>query len=108
VDQGVNIMGQTSRISKNNTKVVFNQTTHTTTVTLHQTDIVVFTAETITLNTGGWPTATTRNRMNQVASEYHLGYRVYQVRGQMFVDTPTPDGQRLPLSFFDGITFNRF
>jgi hypothetical protein len=101
-------MGQQNRISKNNTKITRNQTTHTTTVTLHTTDIVVFTADTITLNTGGWPTATTRTRMNQVANEYRLGFQVYQVRGQMFVDTPTPDGARLPLAFYDGITFNRF
>jgi hypothetical protein len=45
-------------------------------VTLHQTDIVTYDEDSITLNTGGWKTATTKARMNFVSEEYRLGYKV--------------------------------
>lgn len=72
-------MPQLNRISRNNTKVA--RYTDNTMVTLHSTIIVNVTRERILLYTGGWFTATTRNRMNQVSNEMGLGYRVEQHKG---------------------------
>ena len=77
-------MPQLRKISKNNTAVVHNA--DTTTVILHGTPIVTITPEHIVLNTGGFNTATTRNRMNQVSNQLNLGYKVYIRSGYTFVD----------------------
>jgi hypothetical protein len=42
------------------------------------TDVVSFNDQIITLKTGGWKTATTKVRMNQVSRQFGLGYSVYQ------------------------------
>lgn len=78
-------MGQMKWIGKRATKV----TTEfgTTTVRYHETDVVTFDAETITLKTGGWRTATTKNRMNQTANQYDLRFIVYQEKFEWFVRT---------------------
>jgi hypothetical protein len=47
-------------------------------VTYHGTDVVTWDNDTITLNTGGWFTVTTKARMNQTASQFNLGFTVYQ------------------------------
>ena len=39
------------------------------------------------LNTGGWPTVTTKARMNQTANQYDLGFTVYQKDFNWFVQT---------------------
>ena len=51
-----------------------------TIVSLYATDIVdIGTSDnTITLNTGGWNTVTTKERMNAVLSAFDSPYRVYQ------------------------------
>jgi len=51
-----------------------------TIVSLYATDIVdIDTSDnTITLNTGGWNTVTTKERMNAVLSAFDSPYRVYQ------------------------------
>lgn len=67
-------MPQLNKISKNNTTVKYKDGYHT--VTLHQTDIVKLNDDEIILNTGGWFTNVTRDRMNQVSNEYKLGYSV--------------------------------
>lgn len=74
-----------------------------TRVIYHSTAVVSFDADTITLNSGGWFTATTKTRMNQASNHFDLGYQVSQKSGQWFV---TYRGQNLP---FDGntITLNR-
>jgi len=48
-----------------------------TSVQYHATVVVHFTEYTVTLNSGGWRTATTKVRMNQASSEFNLGYSVY-------------------------------
>ena len=65
-------------IKTNNTDVRFEDG-HTI-VRLHATDIVdVDTNDnTITLDTGGWNTVTTKERMNAVLSAFDSPYRVYQ------------------------------
>ena len=49
-----------------------------TRVIYHQTTVVQFDNDLIVLDTGGWKTPTTKTRMNQAASQFNLGYRVYQ------------------------------
>lgn len=67
-------MPQLNKISKNTTTVKYRDGYHT--VTLHQTDIVKLNDDEIILNTGGWFTDQTRNRMNQVSNEHKLDYSV--------------------------------
>jgi RNase P/RNase MRP subunit p29 len=77
-------MSHISLKRKGNTKVINNE--NELLVTLYHTDIVHATNELITLNTGGYETVTTKNRMNQAASEYGLGYYVYKARHQWYVN----------------------
>ena len=72
-------MSQVTKISRNNTKVA--RFAGRTVITLHDTDIVDVNSETITLNTGGWPTTTTRTRMTQASHELGLGYGVSFAKG---------------------------
>lgn len=73
-------MAQQHKISKNNTRIVTEGDTRM--VCLHSTPIVKVTPDTIYLNTGGWLTTTTMTRMNQVASEWDLGFRVSRRGGK--------------------------
>ena len=82
----------TNKITTNNTAVSTIGTT--TTVTLYGTKIVEFTPEKITLKTGGFKTATTKKRMNEVSNVFGLGYRIFSKRGQWVVDF---DGRELDL-----------
>jgi|TARA_Y100000310_G_C20335694_1_gene647385 hypothetical protein len=70
-------MGQQTRVGKYRTTVATDRD-GVTRVTYHQTAVVEFDSTTITLNTGGWATNTTKTRMNQAASQFGLGFRVYQ------------------------------
>jgi len=68
-------------------------TTHTsvqtkdgvTSVRYHSTDVVRFDSDKITLDSGGWRTNTTKNRMNQASNQFDLGFRVYQENYHWFV-----------------------
>ena len=60
-----------------------------TTVTYHETDVVIFDDLTVKLDNGGYETPTTKLRMNQAANQFDLRYHVYQHKGVWFVDTPT-------------------
>jgi hypothetical protein len=63
---------------------------------LHGTDVVtVSSSGDITLDSGGWQTTTTRERMNQLLQ--CIGFRIYQKRWQWYLsgrgsDTPYSDG----------------
>ena len=72
-------------IRTGNTEVRFHD--GRTIVRLHSTDIVdVDTRDnTITLNTGGWNTVTTKERMNAVLRAFNSPYRVYQRDFQWYV-----------------------
>jgi hypothetical protein len=77
-------MGQMHKISRNNTTVTRHD--GTVVVTLHSTDVVkVSLDKTVTLDTGGWCTVTTKARMNQAATELGLGFRVFAEKGNWFV-----------------------
>ena len=71
-----------------------------TIVRYHDTDIVKFTKRmepfrhisgpelpvtTVELDTGGWWSATTKKRMNEVSAHYKLGFQVFQRKGKWFV-----------------------
>jgi hypothetical protein len=55
-------------------------------ITYHTTPVVAFDDKTITLNTGGWATVTTKLRMNQASNQFDLGYQVYAKNYYWFVD----------------------
>ena len=57
-----------------------------TEVVYHQTAVVTFDDETITLNDGGWATMTTKTRMNQASNQFGLGFRVYSKDWQWYAD----------------------
>lgn len=69
-----------------------------------ETLIVEKVGDTITLDSGGWETVTTKRKMNQAARQFALGYSVYQKDHKWFV--VKPDGETVP--FRDGITFPRY
>ena len=69
-----------------------------------ETLIVEKVGDTITLDSGGWETVTTKRKMNQAARQFALGYSVYQKDYRWFV--AMPDGQTVP--FRDGMTFPRY
>lgn len=64
----------------------------------HQTPVVKWDAGRIVLTTGGFHSRTTKERMNQAADIYGLGFQVYQKGGEWFVSYR---GEMLP---FDGRT----
>ena len=75
-----------------------------TLVFYHNTAVVRFDATKIWLNSGGWRTPTTKLRMNQAASQFNLGYRVYQHDFAWYVKLSDNDQ---PLIFSDGMVFAR-
>jgi hypothetical protein len=95
-------MGQTQRISKNNTKVV--KTDDLVTVQLHATIVVAFnpTTKVTRLDSNNWRTTTTKTRMNQTSNEYGLGWSVFQKNHKWFVSRS--DGSVVP--YQDGIILN--
>ena len=56
-----------------------------TIVRYHQTDVVKFDTHHVTLNSGGYRTATTKVRMMQASNQFDLGFAVYQKAFDWFV-----------------------
>ena len=73
-----------------------------TCVKYHDTDVVKFNYHEVILNSGGFRTSTTKLRMNQAASEFGLGYRVFQKNFEWFVQY-----NGVVYNFIDGMVFNR-
>lgn len=71
-------------------------------VVYQSTVIVKWTYDTVTLNSGGWQTVTTKKKMNQASYQFNLGYQVYQKDFEWFVDY-----KGITLPFFDGIILQR-
>lgn len=76
-------------------------------VRLHFTDVITFNPDgSVTLNSGGWRTVTTKDRMN-----FTSGVRVFQHAHEWYVAVAreTDDGLRYDwdssIDYFDGITF---
>lgn len=52
----------------------------------HNTDVVRVSKDgKVTLNSGGYRTATTKLAINQVSNQYGYGFNVYQANGQWYV-----------------------
>jgi hypothetical protein len=95
-------MSQTKRLGSTAT-TVYPDKTGETVVRYHATEVVRFSPDKVTLNSGGWKTATTKLRMNQASNQFGLGYTVRQKDFSWFVDLS--DGEVIP--FTDGMTFRR-
>ena len=93
-------MARNNKISKTATKIRVEA--GKTFVRYHATDVVAFDADIITLNSGGWRTATTKSRMNQTANEYNLPFQVFQKKHNWFVTIGSET-----VEFTDGMTFAR-
>jgi len=69
----------------------------------HETAVVVHDRDNggqVVLNSNGWRTATTKKAMNQASRQGHLGFDVFQKKGEWFVTTYC---NTTPRSFYDGI-----
>jgi len=88
-------MSQQHTLGKTSTTVRSEGDGHLS-VVYHATEVVKRENGVITLDTGGWKTATTKTRMNQASSQFGLGYNVFQKNHEWFVDY---EGKTLP---FDG------
>lgn len=85
-------MGQQHTTGKHCTTVVNND--KLARVTYHGTDVVLWdkVAGTITLNTGGYFTVTTKARMNQALSQWGIRANVYQKKGEWYCNPHYIDG----------------
>lgn len=54
-------------------------------VTYISTTIVQWNADTVTLDSGGWHTVTTKRKMTQASHQFGLGFTVFQRNGDWFV-----------------------
>jgi allantoicase len=86
-------MAQTHKVGKTATTVKKDSAGNLV-VTYHATDVVTARPDgSVVLNANGWFTNTTRLRMNQAASQFQLGYSVFQKAGNWFA---TWKGQTVP------------
>jgi hypothetical protein len=86
-------------------------------VTYVSTRIVAWDDDSVTLNSSGWRTVTTKRKMCQAASQFGLGFVVSQRKGEWYVTRlgRSPEGYpsaceqhgAVELPFHDGITFPR-
>jgi hypothetical protein len=67
------------------------------------TPIVTLEGDTVTLNSGGWETVTTKRKMNQASNQFGLGFGVFQKEWVWFVDLPNGE----TVKFVDGMSFKR-
>ena len=95
-------MSKTRIIGKHATEIITNIIPHDWRLGATRTIVVVFDRESIKLDSGGWHTATTKLRMNQVSNQYDLGYLVFQIKGEWFVEYR---GEDIP--FYDGMILRR-
>jgi hypothetical protein len=73
-------------------------------VTYHDTDIAILRPDgTVTLNSGGWLTATTKKRMNQAFDNWGFTIRVEQTKGEWSIRNYKTQQM---VAFFDYITFD--
>lgn len=78
-------------------------------VTYHSTDVVIVRSlGAITLDTGGWRTATTKTRMNQASNQFGLGFQVHQDEFAWFVTIRNAAGELVSQLAFDEqtVSFN--
>ena len=85
-------MGRMNKLGTHKT-VVFTDEDGFTKVIYYTTNVVAFNNDKIVLNTGGFWTKSTKDRMNQASIQFRLGYSVYQSKGQWYVDYK---GEKIP------------
>ena len=95
-------MANMQRIGEHKT-VVLNKD-NSVEVYYHDTMVVYVSGKYLTLNTGGYYTATTKTRMNQTSNQYNLGYRVFQKNFNWFVDF---EGEIIPFDKSGIITLKK-
>jgi hypothetical protein len=78
-------MPQQYKIGQHSTTVSGSLKDNNLSVVYHSTDVVKVTPTKIILNTGGWYTVTTKNRMNQTSNQFNIGFYVYQKNCNWFV-----------------------
>lgn len=78
-------MGTLQKIGRVATTVAGDDNGNTV-VTYHDTAVVTFNQDLITLNSGGWLSHTTKARMNQTSNVFRLGYQVFQHKYRWYVD----------------------
>lgn len=66
----------------------------------HQTKVVRWNSEYCVLDSGGYRTAATKRRMNEIAKEFCLDFEVFQRGGEWFVRLPwkTSGGTTVPFT----------
>jgi len=69
----------------------------------HQTAVVSWNDNKIILDSGGYLTATTKKRMNEVSHIYKLDFRIYQENNEWFVWRRPYE----PIPFEDGLMLTR-
>lgn len=93
-------MARMNRIGKGNTTIKTEN--GKTTVRYHATDVVTFDKRRIILNSGGWYTKSTKDRLNQTAAQFALGFHVYQEANEWHVSYKGES-----VDFFDGMVLDR-
>ena len=93
-------MAQTSQVRGRATSIRTED--NVTYVRYHDTDVVAFDAKSISLNSDGYRTVTTKTRMNQASNQFCLRFGVVQRKGQWFVTLDGCDD----LPYYDNMTFN--
>ena len=78
-----------------------------TAVRYHDTNIVAFTPSAVVLNSGGWRTATTKRRMNEVSDHYGLRFHIYQEDFKWWVVLHDSHLTSRTMPFSDGMQFPR-
>jgi hypothetical protein len=77
--EGATDVKSSKRIANNTLKIEYND--GTTAIRLHNTNVVTFAGKKIILNSGGWRTSTTKNRINTFSPA-----RISQNRGLWYLD----------------------
>lgn len=74
-------------------------------ILLHGSQIAVITQDKIILDSCGYRTMTTKDRLNKILDDNQVNYRIYQEHFMWFVYNTFPSNHELQCKFYDGITF---
>ena len=96
-------MAQNQKIGKHKTRVLFGNHRHV--VQYHDTNVVIYDGHNVSLDSGGFKTATTKRRMNQASAQWNIGYHVYQRDFEWFVSFPLSGMEDIP--FVDRMKFSK-
>ena len=94
-------MSQTNTVGKHRTNVFYDEGWRK--VVYHSTCVIKWNQSEIVLDSGGWQTSTTKNRINQSSNQFNLGISLWQKDYAWFVSINGDE----KIEFFDGMTINR-